>query len=65
MSFVDIAILHFLLFALSRTEAFLATLTMKEWGFSEFLGAFQRAFAMSWSRTENAASAKAHCQTSR
>jgi hypothetical protein len=38
MSFVDIAILHFLLFALSRTEAFLATLTMKEWGFSSISG---------------------------
>lgn len=43
----------------SRAEAFLATLTMKEWGFSEFLDAFQRAFATSWNRTENAGSAKA------
>lgn len=38
----------------SRAEAFLATLEMREWGFAQFLEAFQRAFGWSWNRNESA-----------
>jgi hypothetical protein len=38
----------------SRAEAFLATLEMREWGYAEFLEAFQRAFGWSWNRNETA-----------
>ncbi|HEX4407388.1 MAG TPA: hypothetical protein VH206_01320 [Xanthobacteraceae bacterium] len=43
----------------SRTDAFLATLKLTEWGFAEFLTAFQRAFAYSWHSAEMEASGKA------
>src|SRR5262249_30200868 len=32
----------------SRTDAFLTTLKLPEWGFAEFAAAFQRAFAPAW-----------------
>lgn len=42
-----------------RTDAFLATLKLTEWGHAEFLAAFQRAFARSWNSAEITASTKA------
>lgn len=43
----------------SRTDAFLATLKLTEWGYAEFVAAFQRAFGRSWNSGDIAASAKA------
>jgi hypothetical protein len=42
-----------------RTDAFLATLKLTEWGFAEFLAAFQQAFAPAWYGEENASRKKA------
>lgn len=43
----------------SRTDAFLATLRLTEWGYGEFLAAFQRAFGRSWYPAEIATSTTA------
>jgi hypothetical protein len=43
----------------SRTDAFLATLKLTEWGYAELLAAFQRAFTRSWYSAASATSATA------
>jgi hypothetical protein len=36
----------------SRVDAFLQTMQLREWGYAEFLAAFQKAFSPSWDRRE-------------